>query len=90
MAQNATPSATAEVPVTSGCSVYDSDGSQVGMVDDVGTDQESFDVRQAGLGLGSLGGEFVVPRTLVASARQDGITLNVSAEELEAHRVRRN
>ena len=90
MAQNPTASATAEVPVASGCSVYDSDGSQVGLVDDVGTDQESFDVRQAGLALGWFGGAFVVPRPLIADTCDDGITLNVSAEELETHRVRRN
>ncbi len=90
MMQNPTLSATAEVPVEPGWAVYDREGSRVGLVDEVRVDQDAFTVLQAGLGLGSLGGEFVVPRPLVAGTRQDGISLNVSARELEAHRVSRN
>ena len=88
MQQNLGRTATLEPPVEPGWSVYDSEGCRVGVVDDVDADRETVNVRQAGLVLGSLGGEFVVPRPLVADADSDGITLNVTATELEAHRLR--
>ena len=90
MMEHATPSATAEVPVEPGWAVYDSKGCRVGLVDEVRVDQDAFTVLQAGLGLGSLGGEFVVPRPLVAGTGEHGVTLNLTTQELEAHRLRRN
>ena len=90
MVQNATPSARVELPLEPGWAVYDSEGCRVGLVDEVRVDQDAFTVLQAGLALGWLGGEFVVPRPLVAGTREDGITLNLTTQELEAHRRRRN
>ena len=90
MVHNPALSATAELPVEPGWAVYDSTGCRVGLVDEVRVDQDAFTVLQAGLALGSLGGEFVVPRPLVAGTREHGITLNLTTQELEAHRLRRN
>ena len=90
MVHNPALSATAELPLEPGWAVYDSEGCRVGLVDEVRVDQDAFTVLQAGLALGWLGGEFVVPRPLVAGTREDGITLNLTTQELEAHRLRRN
>ena len=90
MVQNSTLSATVELPLEPGWAVYDREGCRVGLVDEVRVDQDAFTVLQAGLVLGSLGGEFVVPRPLVAGTREHGITLTLTTQELEAHRLRRN
>ena len=90
MGQHHAPSTMADVPVEPGWVVYDSEGRRVGIVDDVCRDQDAVSIRQAGLILGWFGDEFVVPRPLVADAYEDSITLSLTAEELEAHRVARN
>ena len=90
MGQNTPSSATVEIPVEAGQQVYDSEGCRVGLVEDVHADEENFSILQAGLPLGWLGGEFIVPQRLVVRSREDSITLNLTAAELEAHRVTRN
>ena len=90
MLHNAVASATTEVPLEAGWTVYDREGCRVGLVDEVRVDQDAFTILQAGLALGWIGGEFVVPRPLIADTRADSIILNVSAEELQSNRVRRN
>ena len=88
MQQDHGRTATLEPTLEPGRPVYDSAGCRVGVVDEVDADRDTVNIRQAGLVLGSLGGEFVVPRPLVADVDSDGITLNVTATELEAHRLR--
>ena len=83
------PSATVETPMEPGWGVYDREGHPVGLVEDVLPDEDAFSIRQAGLGLGVLGGEFVVPQRLVADSRGDAVTLNLRAAELEVYSARR-
>ena len=90
MKQSHGRTATLDLPVEPGSLVYDSEGCRVGVVDEVDTDRDTVNIRQAGLVLGWLGGEFVVPRPLVAGTCSDGITLNLTAAELEEHRLRRS
>ena len=89
MHSNRGRSPTAEIAVQPGWHVYDRTGCRVGLVDEVRVDQSAFSIVQAGFALGVLGGEFVVPRSLVTGAYPDGIALDLTAAELDAYRIRR-
>jgi hypothetical protein len=77
--------ATAEAPVEPGWGVYDREGGRVGLVEDVQDDRGTFTIRQAGFGLGVLGGEIVVPQRLIAGTCSDGIRLDTSCVDLMAY-----
>ena len=89
MDRNLGRGATIDIGVEPGWHVYDSEGRRVGLVDDVHADRGTFSILQAGFGLGLLGGDFVVPRALIAGTCSDGITPDLTAAELDAYRIRR-
>lgn len=66
-----------------GQAAYDRNGYLVGLVDDVSPAQETVTIIQAGLVLGLLGREYVVPSRLVADCRADGVHLDLDARSLD-------